>query len=153
MNVSGEFTVMAPRNVVFRTLCDARAFVKFVDGLQDLREIDSTHFAAIFETKVAYMKFKFAVSVEITQMDAPNLIAAKIEGNTIGVVGRFTAKSTTTLSDAGAETKVVYAVGATLAGRLGSIGQPVLRAKAKEMERIFANRLRAAFAQPPEQAR
>ena len=153
MNVSGEFTVMAPRNVVFGTLCDARAFVRFVDGIKDLREIDSTHFAANFETKVAYMKFKFAVSVEITHVDAPNMISAKIEGNSIGIVGRFTAKSTTTLSDAGAETRVVYAVESTLAGRLGGIGQPVLRAKSKEMERIFANRLRTAFAQPAEQAR
>ena len=39
-----------------------------------------------------------------------------------------------------------YSVESTLAGKLGSIGQPVLRAKAKDMEKQFANRLRAAFA-------
>jgi carbon monoxide dehydrogenase subunit G len=152
MNVSGEFTVKAPRNVVFDALGDASAFVKFVDGVQDLKQIDPNHFEAIFETKVAYMKFKFAVTVEVTRMDAPNVIEAKIEGTSMGVVGRLTAKSTTTLTEAGEETKVVYAVESALAGKLGSIGQPVLRAKAKEMEKIFANRLRAAFAQPGEQA-
>jgi len=36
-----------------------------------------------------------------------------------------------------------------LAGKLGSIGQPVLRSKAKDMEKIFATRLRAAFAENP----
>ena len=51
-----------------------------------------------------------------------------------------------TLTEAGDETKVGYAVESTLAGKLGSIGQPVLRSKAKDMEKIFASRLQAHFA-------
>ena len=145
MNVSGEFTVKAPREVVFNTLRDPSSFVKFVDGVSDLKEIDPTHYEAMFETRVAYMKFKFAVTVEVTKMEAPGVIEANIEGTPMGVVGRLTAKSTTTLTEAGDETKVVYAVESTLAGKLGSIGQPVLRSKAKDMEKIFASRLRAAF--------
>ena len=146
MNVSGEFTVNAPRDVVFNTLRDPSSFVKFVDGVHDLKEIDPTHFEAVFETKVAYMKFKFAVTVEVTRMDEPSVIEARIEGTPLGVVGRLTAKSVTTLTDAGSETRVKYAVESTLAGKLGSIGQPVLRSKAKDMEKIFADRLRAYFA-------
>ncbi|MEW6454570.1 MAG: SRPBCC domain-containing protein [Pseudomonadota bacterium] len=145
MNVSGEFTVKAPREVVFNTLRDPSSFVKFVDGVSDLKEIDPTHYEAMFETRVAYLKFKFAVTVEVTKMEAPGVIEAKIEGTPLGMVGRLTAKSTTTLTEAGDETKVVYAVESTLAGKLGSIGQPVLRSKAKDMEKIFASRLRAAF--------
>jgi carbon monoxide dehydrogenase subunit G len=152
MRVSGEFTVTAPRAVVFGALRDPKAFVQFVDGVRDLKEIDPTHFAAVFETKIAYMKFKFAVTVEVTQIDAPNVIETKIEGNSIGVVGRLTAKATTTLTDAGGSTKLVYGVESTLTGKLGSIGHPVLRAKAKEMERTFADRLRAAFASPAERS-
>src|SRR5476651_2488714 len=145
MNVSGEFTVKAPRQVVFDTLRDPSAFVKFVDGVQNLKEIDPTHYEAEFETKVAYMKFCFSVTVEVTKMEAPSVIEAKIEGTPLGVVGRLTAKSTTMLTEAGDETKVVYSVESTLSGKLGSIGQPVLRSKAKDMERIFATRLCAHF--------
>jgi len=152
MNVSGQFTVQAPREVVFDTLRDARRFVGFVDGVSELKEIDPTHFTAMFETKVAYMKFKFAVTVEVTRLEAPNEIEAKIEGTPLGIVGRLTATSLTKLSDAGHETRVDYSVDATLAGKLGSIGQPVLRSKAKDMEKQFAARLRAAFA-PVETAR
>jgi len=147
MNVSGEFTVNAPRDVVFKTLRDASSFVRFVDGVQDLKEIDPTHYEAVFETKVAYMKFRFAVTVEVTRADEPSEIEAKIEGTPFGMVGRLTAKSITKLTEAGNETKVLYSVESSLAGKLGSIGQPVLRAKAKEMEKQFASRLRAAFAQ------
>jgi len=44
---------------------------------------------------------------------------------------------------------VSYELDAALTGKLGSLGQPVLRAKAKEMERRFAERMRAAFAESP----
>lgn len=149
MNVTGEFTVNAPRDVVYRTLRDAQSFVRFVDGVRDLKEIDPTHYEAVFETRVAYLKFKFNVTVEVTRADEPSEIEAKIEGTPLGVVGRLTARSLTKLEDAGAETKVTYSVESTLAGKLGSIGQPVLRSKAKDMEKQFAERLRAAFAEKP----
>ena len=149
MNVTGEFTVKAPRAAVFETLRDANSFVKFVDGVHDMKEIDPTHYQAVFETKVAYMKFRFAVTVEVTRLDEPSEIEAKIEGTPLGVVGRLTAKSITRLTDAGDETKVSYSVESTLAGKLGSIGQPILRAKAKEMEKLFATRLSAHFAPAP----
>ena len=147
MNVSGEFTVNAPRNVVFKTLRDPSSFVRFVDGVSELKEIDPTHYEAKFETKVAYLKFKFNVVVEVTNVEEPSVIEAKIEGTPLGVVGRLTARSITRLEDAGPETKVTYSVESTLAGKLGSIGQPVLRSKAKDMEKQFASRLRAAFAE------
>ena len=147
MNVSGQFTVQAPRKVVFNTIRDPRTFVGFVEGVSELKEIDATHFTAVFETKVAYMKFKFNVTVEVMRMEAPGEIEAKIEGTPLGIVGRLTATTRTSLREAGNETLVDYSVDATLAGKLGSIGQPVLRSKAKDMEKQFANKLRAAFAQ------
>jgi len=153
MNVTGGFTVNAPREQVFVALRDAQSFVRFVDGVQDLKEIDPTHFEALFETRVAYLKFKFKVTVEITRIDEPGEIEAKIEGVPLGVVGRLTARSSTRLEEAGGETQVTYSVESVLTGKLGSIGQPVLRAKAKEMEREFAKRLSAAFAPLAQDAR
>jgi uncharacterized protein len=152
MNVTGEFTVQAPREEVFRVLQDANSFVRFVDGVYDLKEIDATHYEAAFETKIAYMKFRFAVTVEIVQLREPSEIEARIEGRPLGLIGRLSATSRTVLQDAGLETRVVYSVDSALTGKLGSIGQPVLRAKAKEMERQFSERLRAAFAPIAENA-
>jgi uncharacterized protein len=146
MKVTGGFTVNAPRDVVYR---DATLFVQFVDGVDELKEIDSNRYEALFETKVAYLKFKFRVIVELTRVNEPSEIEARIEGAPLGVVGRLTAISSTKLEEAGSETEVTYTVDSVLAGKLGSIGQPVLRAKAKEMEKQFAVRLRAAFASNP----
>lgn len=146
MNISGQITVPAPRAAVFDKLKDAPFFASCVEGVKDLKEIDATHYHAVLETKVAYMKFSFKVTVELTKMSAPDTIEAKIEGTPLGVVGRLTATSRTHLSEADGQTVIAYSIDSTLAGKLGSIGQPVLKAKAKDMEKKFTERLRAVFA-------
>src|SRR5262245_15012565 len=102
MNVSGEFTIKAPRAAVFETIRDPKSFISLVDGVRDLKEIDPTHYEAMFETKIAYLNFKFKVAVEVVQLTIDE-IAAKIEGTPLGVVGRLTATTRTTLTDAGDE--------------------------------------------------
>jgi carbon monoxide dehydrogenase subunit G len=146
MNISGEFTVAAPRAAVFDKIKDAPFFASCIDGVKDLHEIDATHYDAVLETKVAYMTFRFKVSVEVTKMEAPDTIEAKVEGTPLGMVGRLTATSRTHLRESDGQTIVAYSIDSTLAGKLGSIGQPVLRSKAKDMEKKFTERLRAAFA-------
>jgi hypothetical protein len=152
MNLQGEIAVRAPRQAVFDAVRDARFFASCIDGVRELSEIDATHYSALFETKLAYMTFRFKVAVEVTRLDAPVCIEAKLEGTPLGVVGRLTASSTTTLTEAGDETRIGYAIEVALTGKLGSLGRPVLNAKAKEMERQFAEKLRAAFAAPAQAA-
>src|SRR5262245_28352468 len=146
MKITGELTVKAPRARVFDALRDARFFASCVEGVRDLQELEPDRYAAVLETKVAYMTFRFKVTVELTRADPPNAIEAKVEGMPLGVVGRLTATSATRLTQLGDETRIAYEVDAALTGKLGSLGQPVLRAKAKEMEKLFAARLRTAFA-------
>lgn len=145
MNFNGEITVKARRDAIFNALRDVRFFASCIDGVGDLTQIDETHYDAIFETKVAYMRFKFNVTVELVRIESPHEIEARVEGTPLGIVGRLTASSVTRLAEAGDETKVHYTIDATLTGKLGGLGQPVLRAKAKDMEKQFTSRLRAAF--------
>jgi carbon monoxide dehydrogenase subunit G len=146
MIVTGEITLPAPRDKVFAALQNAPFFASCVEGVRDLKEIDATHYDAMLETKVAYMTFTFKVSVAVTKLAPPDRIEAKIEGTPLGMVGRFTAVSTTDLIDAGNDTLVRYSIDANLTGKLGSMGQPVLKSKAREMEKKFTERMRAAFA-------
>jgi carbon monoxide dehydrogenase subunit G len=146
MKFTGDILVEAPRDAVYAKVRDARFFASCIEGVQELNEIDSDHYTAILETKVAYLKFKFNVAVEVVRADPPSEIEAKVEGTPLGIVGRLTATAVTRLAEEGKETKVSYEIEAALTGKLGSLGQPVLRAKAKEMEKKFAERMRAAFA-------
>jgi carbon monoxide dehydrogenase subunit G len=146
MKFTGDIVIPAPRDAVYAKVRDARFFASCVAGVQELNEIDPDHYTAVLETKVAYLKFKFNVAVEVVRADPPREIEAKVEGTPLGIVGRLTASSVTRLAEEGGGTKVSYEIEAALTGKLGSLGQPVLRAKAKEMERKFAERMRAAFA-------
>jgi aerobic carbon-monoxide dehydrogenase medium subunit len=128
-------TVNAPCEAMFKALVMPAPSLRFVDGVNDLKEIDSTHYEAKFETRVGYMKFKFAVTVEVTRVEQPSEIEARIEGAPLGVVGRLTARTITKLTDAGSETKVSYAVETTLAGKLGSIGSPCCGRKPRTWRR------------------
>jgi uncharacterized protein len=152
MKFTGQLTVKAPRAQVYKAVRDARFFASCVDGVHDLQETAPDTYAAVFETKVAYMKFRFKVTVEVVRADEPNEIEAKVEGTPLGIVGRLSAAALTRLADADIEgsmgTRIDYDVETALTGKLGSLGQPVLRSKAKEMERQFAARLAAAFAAP-----
>ncbi len=151
MKFTGALSVPAPRAAVYEKVRDARFFASCIDGVRDLAQIGPDQYAAVFETKVAYMKFSFKVTVAVTRADPPSQIEAAVEGAPLGIVGRMTATSITTLTEVGDGTKIDYAVDATLTGKLGSLGQPVLRSKAREMEKQFAARLRAAF-EPSEAA-
>jgi len=148
MKISGTIIVQAPRAEVYKALRDARLFGSCVEGVRDLTEIGPDTYSAMFETKVAYMKFAFKVTVQVVRAEEPREIEAKIEGAPLGIVGRLTATSLTRLTEMSGATRIDYDVDAALTGKLGSLGQPVLRAKAKEMERQFAARLAEAFTAP-----
>jgi len=145
MKFTGKIEVSAPRHAVFEKLRDAYFFASCVDGVQDLVEIDDRHYTATLETRVAYIKFKFAVSVEIVELDEPVRVVAKVEGTPMGIVGRLTATSAANLEEQHGATVVNYELDVALTGKLGSLGQPVLKSKAKEMERQFASRIQAKF--------
>jgi uncharacterized protein len=145
MKFTGKIDVPAPRQAVFEKLRDAHFFASCVDGVADLVEIDDRHYTATLESRVAYIKFKFAVSVEIVELDEPVRVVARVEGTPIGIVGRLTATSAADLEEQDGGTSVNYELDVALTGKLGSLGQPVLKSKAKEMERQFASRIQAKF--------
>jgi len=84
----------------------------------------------------------------MTKAEPPDLIEGKVEGKPMGLVGRLTATAMTRLTEDGDSTKIAYEIDSALTGKLGAMGQPVLKAKAKEMEKQFAERLRKKFEQP-----
>ena len=146
MKFSGELAVAAPLSEVFERIRDARFFASCINGVSNLEETGPDKYSALFETRVAFMNFKFQVEVEVTKAERPNLIEGKIEGKPLGIMGRLNAISSTTLAERGKETVISYDVEANLTGKLGGLGRPVLNAKAKEMEKQFMANLQASFA-------
>jgi len=146
LNIAGEITVAAPRHAVFQALSDAPFFASCIEGVSDLQAIDASRYSAVLETRIAYLRFKFKAEVEITRLSAPDTIEAKVEGTPLGIVGRLTATAATHLTEEGGNTVIHYSIDALITGKLGSMGQSVLKSKAKDMEKHFSEKLIAAFA-------
>ena len=146
LNIAGDITVAAPRHAVFQALSDAPFFASCIEGVSDLQAIDASRYSAVLETRIAYLRFKFKAEVEITRLSSPDTIEAKVEGTPLGIVGRLTATAATRLTEEGGHTVIHYSIDALITGKLGSMGQPVLKAKAKDMEKHFSEKLIAAFA-------
>lgn len=147
MIVTGELTVPAPRAEVFTALQDAEFFASCIEGVCDVEALDDRRYRAKLVTRIAYIRFKFKVTVELTAVEPVERIEAKVEGVPMGMVGRLSGTSEAVLEERGLDTVITYTIKMALTGKLGSIGQPVLKAKAREMERGFARKLLAAFTQ------
>lgn len=147
MKLSGDFTVPAPGDVVFQRINDPVFFASCIDGVSNLTEISPNEYSATLETKIAFIKFRFEIEVKIVEVVEPSKIVAEAVGVPKGVVGRLTSVATAHLEDAADETRITYEIDLGLTGKLGSLGQPVMRSKAKEMERSFIANMNASFAQ------
>ena len=145
MILSGEIKVNASQEDVFNKLNDVPFFASCIEGVSDLEQINENQFKAILTTKVAYIQFKFQVMVEIIEKVFPEKMVAKTEGTPIGVIGSLQAISSANLIKDGDQTTIQYSIDLKLTGKLGSMGQPVLRSKTKELEKQFAKNLQAAF--------
>lgn len=145
MRFEGEITVPAPRAAVWEKIRDARFLAGCIAGVRDLAEVDGARYTAVIETRIAYIKVTFDVAVEVVRADPPRAIEVKVEGKPMKLVGRLAATSTTTLDEDGGTTRIRYATELSLTGKLGSLGRPALTAKAKDMERQFAENLQQAF--------
>jgi carbon monoxide dehydrogenase subunit G len=148
MRLTGQIEVKAPRQTVFEAVRNARFFASCIEGVSELTEIDATHYSALMETKLSFMRFKFRVLVDLPRIDPPGEIEARIEGTPLGFLGRLTAVSVTALTEADGVTTLGYDMEVALTGKLGSLGQSVFKAKATEMTRQFAERLRARLEGP-----
>lgn len=149
MKFTGEFTVPADRQAVFERLLDPQTLATCIDGVTEIETIDDRNYRAILETRLAYIRFRFAIDVELAEIEEPSRIVVKAVGKPLGMVGRIVAGAETKLEEKDGATVVSYDLDMSVAGKLGSIGQPVFRSKAKEMEGAFVEKFNQTLRQEP----
>ena len=143
---SGDFVVAVDREKAFGFIGDAARVAQCIPGCTDLAELSPGRYSAVLMNEVAFITLRFKVIVEVVKIEPPNMIEAKVTGETIGLAGRVTANAALQLSEAGPKTtEVRYTSNVALAGKLGGLGEPVFRAKSAEVARQFGVNLKAAM--------
>lgn len=144
LDTSGEITVAVDRSTAFAIVRDPIRLGRCIPGCSELREAGPDRYSAVLTSRVAFMTVSFNVIVDVTKIEPPSALEARITGDANGLSGHVVATARIDLADADdSTTRVRYATAVGLTGKLGSLGQPVLRAASSKLAREFGDNLKS----------
>jgi uncharacterized protein len=144
MRIASQFSVPAGRNTVWEALLDPSVLLQSIPGCEDLQPLDENHFRARLVTSVAHIEFAAGIEATITERVAPELLTALIEGEDTRLASALRVDAALVLAeDQAFNTTVSYTLDIALRGRLGRLGEPIIRRKSRDMEAEFVRRLAA----------
>jgi len=146
LQTTGEIVVEVDCDTAFKFIEVPEQLARCIPGCRDLRQVSPASFTAVLTGEVSFMTLNFQVVVEVVKVNPPNTIEAKITGRPMGFSGQLAGTAELHLADAGeGRTIIRHSSDIGLTGKLGSLGQPVFRAKSAEMSAKFAANLKAAL--------
>jgi hypothetical protein len=150
LRITSEFSVPAARTSVWRALLDPSVLLASIPGCEDLRAIDDDHLEARLVTSIAHITFGARIDATIVERVPPQRMTAVIQGEDKRLASALRVDATLALAEDGpARTVVAYDLEIALRGRLGRLGEPIFRRKARDMEAEFARRFQARLAEAP----
>lgn len=137
MDMSGEYRIGAPREVVWAALNDPEVLRACIPGCEELTQTSPTGMEAVVVQKIGPVKARFTGAVELVNIEAP--ASYRIQGEGKGGVAGFAkggADVTLTAEDNG-DTTLRYDVQAMIGGKLASLGSRLINSTAKKLAAQF----------------
>lgn len=151
MEMSGEYTIPAPRDKVWAALNDAAILQQCIPGAETVEQTADDAFAATVKAKVGPVSARFKGKVQLANIDPPNGYTISGEGSG-GAAGFAKGSADVSLEDtADGGTRLSYTVKAQVGGKLAQIGQRFIDSTAAKMsEEFFSNFSQVAGQKEPE---
>jgi carbon monoxide dehydrogenase subunit G len=147
--VEDEFTVNAAPDAVWDFLLDPTRVAPCLPGLESLEVEDTTTYRVRLTVKVGLLSTTQTLRIEIVEADRPRHLVSIGRGEDRRLASQVEVRSTLDLSPAPAGTRVVYRSEVRVLGRLGSVGDAVMKVKARQLAGDFAAGVRAAIERAP----
>ena len=152
MEMSGEYTIPAPRDKVWAALNDASILQQCIPGAETVEQTADDEFQATVKAKVGPVSARFKGKVKLTNIDPPNGYTISGEGSG-GAAGFAKGSADVSLEDTGdGGTKLSYAVKAQVGGKLAQIGQRFIDSTASKMSEEFFSNFSKVAGQPQAEA-
>jgi carbon monoxide dehydrogenase subunit G len=136
MDMTGEYTIKAPREAVWAALNDPEMLKGAIAGCEELVK-DGDGFKATVVAKVGPVKAKFGGRVTLSDLDPPSGYTITGEGQG-GAAGFAKGGAKVRLKDDGAGgTLLQYEANAQIGGKLAQIGSRLIDGTAKKMADDF----------------
>ncbi|MET1026609.1 MAG: carbon monoxide dehydrogenase subunit G [Dongiaceae bacterium] len=138
MDLTGEYRIGAPRDVVWAALNDPAILKASIAGCEELIRTSETEFTARVVAKIGPVKAGFGGKVTLSDIDPPNgyTITGEGQGGAAGFA-KGSAKVHLDSQEEGRATLLKYAVAAQIGGKLAQIGSRLVEGSAKKMADEF----------------
>jgi carbon monoxide dehydrogenase subunit G len=144
--VEERFEVQAPPEAVWAFLLDPRRLAPCIPGCEGLEVVDERTYRLRLTVKVGFLATTQDVRMTVVEAEAPRRLVAEGRGEDGRLGSQVDVRSTLELAPAGAgATTVGYRSDVKVLGRLGSVGDAVMKVKARELAGLFAERVRTAI--------
>ena len=143
MHYQGKVNLNAGQLAVWDFMLDVDKFSSCMPGVEDLIRVDDATFTGTMKAKVGPISGAFAFEAHIIESEAPTQLKAHVEGTDSLTKSTMTSDITMDIAslDAGG-TELTYAASVDLKGRLGIIGDMVIRATGAQVIKVFFERMR-----------
>lgn len=142
-----RFEVAVPAEAVWEFLVDPARLAPCLPGCQSLEVVDPSTYRVTLSVKIGFLSTTQDMRMTVVEQDRPRRLVAVGRGEDRRLGSQVDVRSTLELSPgatAGA-TVVHYRSEVKVLGRLGSVGDAVMKVKAAELAGEFATRVRTAI--------
>ncbi len=147
MRFEHTIRVNAPRDRAWALLMDVPAVARCVPGAEDVTATGPDKYRGAVRVSVGPIRLRLEGDVTVTQKDqATGQAAMRLDAADRAVGGAVKAELHMTLTEAEAGSELRLVTEATLAGRIGDLGQPLIKRQADKIAMEFARCLEQALA-------
>ena len=144
-----EFTVEAAPETVWDFLLDPQRVAPCLPGCESVEIESATTYKVRLTVKVGFLSTTQNLKVELVESDRPRHLVSVARGEDRKLASQVEVRNTLDLTPASpGATLVRYRSDVRVLGRLGSVGDAVMKVKAKQVAADFAANVRAAIGRP-----
>ena len=140
MLIEEKFSVMSPVQKIWDSLLDPEIIGRCIPGCEKVEPINDTEYDSIIKAKVGFMAVRFKIRTVIEEMVPHKFIRTVGEGKEARNLGQFKQKTRINFNKLSeAETEISYQSDVSIVGKLATFGDRILKAKAREIGKEFAD--------------
>jgi carbon monoxide dehydrogenase subunit G len=143
MKLGSSFVVPAERSRVFTHFLDPDSMRACIPGCSELERVDETHYRGRLVNEIAHVRFSAGFSAEITGLREQEEVRAVLKGEDKRLGSSIRIDALLTVQPDGAASAVSYDLDLAIRGKIGRLGESIVRRRSAEVERQFV----AAFTQ------
>lgn len=153
MKLASEFSVPAAPDKVFSLFFDPDTMRGCIPGCEELERVDETTYRGKLVNEIAHVRFSagFSAAIQsISDQAETKEVTAVLKGEDRRLGSSIKIDARLAVRPQGADSVIGYEMDMALWGKLGRLGEPIIRRRSREVELEFARSLAVACGAPEE---